>query len=342
MIGYLPSVYNNELIASWLTRLYTYSPYISSISFRKTIFNKSNESLDYHFFNSYNIEFKNLLEEKYGLEYLINNHTLFPYYSAFLTSAKKKEALQKALTLEPNITKQISYPLRQKQALYVKYCPLCIKSHSEPYFDRQAQIEINYCPIHFCHLKNTQLKIDKEKLMEFKSMDQVDFDFNNIEIINENDINIRVAKYITEFLNTEPNYYNDISIGAFLNSRLENSKYIKGKRGGKKNLDLLLSDLNDFYQELETYRINKSRLELILKGKYINVYDILLISFFLKIDVQELTHPFLPSKSQLELFDETVLEMHQQGMNYLQISRKINVDKETIRQIVLGKYKKIK
>lgn len=57
--------------------------------------------------------------------------------------------------------------------------------------------------------------------------------------------------------------------------RIENTIYIKGHRGGKKNLDLLLSDLNDFYQGLETFRINKSRLALIMRGKYINVYDIL-------------------------------------------------------------------
>lgn len=222
-----------------------------------------------------------------------------------------------ALDLQPFISKNISYPLRQGKTLYVRYCPLCVKSHKEPYFVREAQIEINYCPTHFCHYRNTQIKIDKEKLIEFKSMDQVDFDFSNIEIINENDINIRVAKYI----------------------RIENTIYIKGHRGGKKNLDLLLSDLNDFYQGLETFRINKSRLALIMRGKYINVYDILLISFFLHINIQDLIHPYLPPKSQLELFDNKVLDMHKQGKNYLQISKELNVDKETIRQICFfGEY----
>lgn len=338
MIGYLPTIYDGELLGSWISRAYAHSPYISSSSFRKTIFSKENESLDYHFYNSYNSEFKQLLEDTYGLYNLINNHTLFTYYSAFLPTEKKRAALQMALDLQPFISKNISYPLRQGKTLYVRYCPLCVKSHKEPYFVREAQIEINYCPTHFCHYRNTQIKIDKEKLIEFKSMDQVDFDFSNIEIINENDINIRVAKYITEFINAKPNYDNNVPIGAFLSARIENTIYIKGHRGGEKNLDLLLSDLNDFYQGLETFRINKSRLALIMRGKYINVYDILLISFFLHINIQDLIHPYLPPKSQLELFDNKVLDMHKQGKNYLQISKELNVDKETIRQICLGTY----
>ena len=75
-----------------------------------------------------------------------------------------------------------------------------------------------------------------------------------------------------------------------------------------------------------------------MRGKYINVYDILLISFFLHINIQDLIHPYLPPKSQLELFDNKVLDMHKQGKNYLQISKELNVDKETIRQICLGTY----
>ena len=338
MICYLPQIYENELLSSWISRAYAHSPYISSISYRKTIFSKDNESLDYHFYNAYNNEFKELLEAKYGLINLINNHTLFPYYSAFLPLEKKNVALQMALELQPFISKNISYPLRQGKTLYVRYCPLCIKSHYEPYFVIESQVDINYCPIHFCHYRNTQLKIDKEKLMEFKSMDQIDFDFTNIKTIEENDINIRVAKYVSEFINAKPKYDNNVPIGAFLTSRLENSKYIKGKRGGKKNLDLLLSDLNAFYIGLENYRINKSRLALIFRNEYINVYDILLISYFLHINIQDLIHPYLPPVSQLELFDETVLEMYQQGMNYFQISKSLNVDKETIRHICLGHY----
>ena len=76
-----------------------------------------------------------------------------------------------------------------------------------------------------------------------------------------------------------------------------------------------------------------------LRDRYINVYDILLVSMFLQINIQDLTHPYLPPKTQLELFDKQVQEMHKNGMNYLQISKSLMVDKETVRQIIMEKYK---
>ena len=73
-------------------------------------------------------------------------------------------------------------------------------------------------------------------------------------------------------------------------------------------------------------------------GSYINVYDILLIAYFLQINIQDVINPILPHQSQLELFDMKVNEMFRKGMNYMDIARALKTDKEVIRQVILGKY----
>ena len=338
MIRYLPTIYEGELLSSWLLRAFTYSPYISSAPYRQTIFAKPTVSIDWLFYNEYTSEFRELLEEKYGLKYLIEKHTLVPFYSSFFTSEQKNNVMNKAINTEPCITHFLSYPTIHMR--HIKYCPICIQEHIEPFFEREPQvIGINHCPIHKCKYRSTSILLDREKLFEFKSVDLLDFDMSNDEILNEENINIRVARYISKFLHTAPNYDNYIPIGSFLTHKLEGTKYLS-IRGGQRNLDLLLKDLEKFYQGLEFYDLTKWRLSNLLRNRFINIYDIVLIAYFLNVNIQDLTHPYLPPKSQIELFDEKAIEFHKQGFNVNQIAKLLNVNKEVVRQVLLGTYKK--
>ena len=337
MIRYLPQIYENELLSSWLSRAYSHSPYISSASFRHTIIDKPTVSIDWLFYNEYSKDFKKLLNEKYGFKNLIEKHTLVPFYSSFFLSKQKKEVLHKAMNCEPCITHFLSYPTTHMRT--IKYCPKCISEHREPYFALEPQIiGMNYCPIHKCKYRSTNILLDREKLLEFKSMDLIDFDLSPIEQSEEDNINIKVARYIYEFLHTAPNYDNDIPIGLFLRSKLEGTEYMSTRGKQIKNLNQLLSDITEFYKDLEYFELSRWRLCHILMGSYINVYDILLIAYFLHISIQDLINPSLPQKSQLEQFDLTVNEMFMNGMNYMDIARTLKTDKEVIRQVILGKY----
>ena len=338
MIRYLPQIYEEELLFSFLSRLYAHSPYTTSSTFKKSILRRETEAVDYTFYNCFNEETAELLDKKFGIENLIKKHTLVPFYSAFYSREAKNEILQKAIRLEPNISKSLAYPT--EHCGYVRYCPICIKGSGEPYFTREAQIMgADFCPRHFCQYRNANLKVDKEKYISFKSLDQIDFDFSIPKMISESDINIKVSAYVSDFVRAEQNYNRDIPIGSFLTSKIENTKYVSS-RGVQRNLDLLLSDMGSFYEGLEYYKINKSRLANILRNRYMNVFDILLIALFLEIKTDELLHPILPEKSQSELFDEKVNELYRGGMNISRIARETNANKEVIRQILLGAYVK--
>lgn len=251
MIRYLPQIYESELLSSWLSRAYSHSPYISSASFRHTIIDKPTVSIDWLFYNEYSKDFIMLLNKKYGLKNLIEKHTLVPFYSSFFLSKQKKEVLHKAMNCEPCITHFLSYPTTHMRT--IKYCPKCISEHREPYFALEPQIiGMNYCPIHKCKYKNTDIIIDREKLLEIKIYDMSDFDLSEPKTLDKDNINIKVSKYISQFLHTEPNYDNNVPIGSFFTFKLEGTKYLS-KRGGQRNLDLLISDMNEYYSGLDYY-----------------------------------------------------------------------------------------
>ena len=108
--------------------------------------------------------------------------------------------------------------------------------------------------------------------------------------------------------------------------------------GGKeKNLDLIYEDLAKFYEGYELFSMSRRRLAAILRGIEYNTFDILLISFFEGIRADELCNLVNINSDKSEEFDKKVIELHTEGNSYLKISQMMNVDKETIRKIILRK-----
>ena len=91
MIRYLPQIYEEELLFSFLSRLYAHSPYTTSSTFKKSILRRETEAVDYTFYNCFNEETAELLDKKFGIENLIKKHTLVPFYSAFYSREAKNE-----------------------------------------------------------------------------------------------------------------------------------------------------------------------------------------------------------------------------------------------------------
>ena len=73
-----------------------------------------------------------------------------------------------------------------------------------------------------------------------------------------------------------------------------------------------------------------------------NTFDILLIAFFEGISSSELCDGIRVSGNRTEVFDNKVKKLYEEGHNYTQISKILNVNHETIRKIILGIYNKEK
>ena len=116
---------------------------------------------------------------------------------------------------------------------------------------------------------------------------------------------------------------NDISVGQFLHSRMEYTKYLS-PRGEKRYLSLIANDFKAHYEELEQSAITEAwQIEKIFSNYQLHTYDICLVALFLNVPVSDLVKMTLPEKSQAEIFDEQILTLHNQGLNFRQIANKL-------------------
>ncbi|MGO4350130.1 TnsD family Tn7-like transposition protein [Paenibacillus sp. MCAF9] len=95
------------------------------------------------------------LHNRYSVDQLVQNHTLFPYYSYYLNNDKCTQV--KSLMTQGTFTGVVHASLgllagRIKSPTHIKYCPVCFKEESvkcEPYWHRSHQLPgVVLCEIH--------------------------------------------------------------------------------------------------------------------------------------------------------------------------------------------------
>jgi len=340
MIYYFPSLYEDELLTSSISRLYEHSGYTSEITFTNTIFNRGLDSKDYLFYNVYSKDFYTFIKEKYSWKKIICNNTLVYYYSMFMPLDKRKEALRRAINNEVAITHYLNIPSNNGIHNHLKICPLCCKdsfeNNREYYLNRFFQIgEINYCPIHNCKLINLKREIYKGHNNVFINQnDFINSIVNLIEYTDENNIELNLTKYIYKVFKIEPNYHNKVLIGDYLSSKIEFTKYMVSQRGEQRDLTKLFNDLSKFYKDLSSFNLTVSRLANIFRNNYVNVWNVLLIAFYLKIEPEDLINRKLPKYKQYELYDMKVISMFKKGMSIHSIYKKLDANKDVIKKII--------
>jgi hypothetical protein len=84
------------------------------------------------------------------------------------------------------------------------------------------------------------------------------------------------------------------------------------------------SDFEAYYKDLPQSAIREAwQIEKIFSNYQLHTYDICLVALFLGIPVSDLVKITLPERSQSEKFDEQILTLHAQGLNYRQISNQM-------------------
>jgi hypothetical protein len=153
---FFPNLYKDELLFSVLARSYQYSGdenkkhfiydlFDSSTTCASTIFPANIEKL------CENLPFPNA----YSSNYFINNHTLLPYYSPFMTNDRENKLRlimkkEDGTKIFMNSGRAASTVKNEKK---LKYCLLCVdeerETKGESYWHRTHQIEgVKVCPIH--------------------------------------------------------------------------------------------------------------------------------------------------------------------------------------------------
>lgn len=341
MIKFLPTICPNEAAYSFLSRCYSRSGYIWNSGFANEIFERPTASIDCSFLNIFTQGFKELIEERIGFERFLLDHTLFKYYSRFLPLKRRRKVLDIALGNSEYIDQLLPIPLKTNTSS-LRYCPICVNEDRIKYGEAYIHVthtipEITICPTHRCKLIDIEFIATKINNASFVPLEHAITDMDP-DMVNEDNINLKLAAYITEVFNEPLNIAKELIIGNFLSNKLE-SKYIS-PRGEQRYIGKLWEDIQKYYYGLDNFSITKGRLVSVYRNNSFNPYDILLLSMFQNIAPHDLATYTGSSKPKYLAFDNKVKGLYRSGESINKISKIMNVNHEVVRQILLGTYDK--
>lgn len=157
----------------------------------------------------------------------------------------------------------------------------------------------------------------------------------------ENEIERKITEYTSEVFQLALDLQEDVTVGQFLHSRLENTPY-RSIRGEQRNIALLHTDFTEYYQNLtDNWFTELWQIQKVLTGDRVNFYEICLLAHFLNIPAADLVKMKLPEQTQEQRFDEQIFMLHEQGLKYPEIARRLNASYDTVKAIGEGRYGKL-
>lgn len=288
---YLPEIYPDELVYSWLSRYFVYSGCTNNRMLLSQLLYSTKNNPSVEFIGHLSKAAEQQIEEVYSLDDLILKHTMFPQYARFLTAEKRKVALTE-LKCYCDPHKVFTILPRNEKELWLKYCPQCAaedrKAYGETYWHRTHQIRnMMICPIHKCKLVNSEVDIRSEKIFAFNA---AELSVKDTEPVFEyNQKLTKYSQYITKIFMTDLENDSSIPVSAIIYDAMKKSKYMKGQH---RNMELFVADFRDFYAKMglnniaSIYQIQRVMLK---NGSEFSV--ICQIAYFLNIYADNLLHP---------------------------------------------------
>ena len=154
MIAFLPELYSDELVYSWLSRYYVKSGCLSFAYVVEDLYVHQYTRPDIEFLNEMKLDVMELIDRYCNIEQLVQRHTMFSSYGRFLPLERKQEAYEALLRMHGNFNNLLSIPKNQRgTGRFLRYCPICAREdreqHGETYWHRIHQIEgIQICRRH--------------------------------------------------------------------------------------------------------------------------------------------------------------------------------------------------
>lgn len=347
MIAQFPYFYPDELVYSLLARYYERSGYIRYIFAAEDLFQSKTVRPDIEFVNQYTPAALQMITKEIPIEQVIEKHTMFPYYGRFLPKERRNKAFKALVQTQGNYHNLLPMPKRKNGTdRFLRYCPLCIendrKQYGETYWHRLHQLQgIKICSIHGCYLNDSDVVISGKTSPTLISAETAIPEKKNTPLLCENEIERKIVEYSAEVFQSELDLQSDIAIGQFLHSRLENTPY-RSIRGEQRNIALLHTDFTEYYKNLsDNWFTELWQIQKVLTDDRVNFYEICLLALFLNIPAADLVKMKLPELTQEQRFDEQIFKLHEQGLKYPEIARRLNASYNTVKAIGEGKYGKL-
>ncbi|WP_414151437.1 TnsD family Tn7-like transposition protein [Acetobacterium carbinolicum] len=210
MLTFFPFVYKDELLYSAIARYHYYVGNVDSRDTLEELFGTRNTIPHLGIGSNLNYTASQIYEGC-SAKKLIQEHTIYPYYSNFLEKSIQISTTNAILSGAGSdwFTKigiAAGGICRKKSILY---CPICaendIKKYGEPYIHREHQLEgITWCAHHPIALREYPLSLNqKTRRLDFIRFDPERMDFRQLSLCTnprQTEINIKLAKMTYEML----------------------------------------------------------------------------------------------------------------------------------------------
>lgn len=245
MIAFFPEPYPDELLYSVLARYYVRSGYPIYRSAAEDLYRDALITPDMEFLNPLTLDAWQHLTRNQDRKHRIFHHTMFPYYSAFLSQDRQKELLTKLAgnqKVRCDMLRRIGGKEASKGLLF---CPCCakedIKRYGETYWHRTHQIPHLYiCPIHHCRLKYALTLKKGGRTPALLTAQELITVTDEITFVDNKSL-IRLAEYINEVFKTINDVNSPVPVHVFFDSQLAYTPY-KSTRGAQRNITKLTED----------------------------------------------------------------------------------------------------
>lgn len=303
MIGFMPSIYPDELVYSWFCRYFVHSGYTANkMALSDLLYNRHcNPSKE--FIGHLNPRMERVIKGMYPIDKLILEHTMFPEYARFVDGSKKKDAMHRIGDGFSDVHQLFSAKPRGIMDKYLKYCPLCAaedwEQYGEAYWHRKHQIRgMEVCARHQCRLWNSRVPAKSEQTFTLEPAETAIGDGEAVFVGDP--VILEYAAYLEEVFDAPIDFTNNIPISVILYSGMDATPYLSST-GKTRNTKMLADDMQKYYtaagleDTASMYQIQRT-----LLGSRSDFSVVCQIAFFLGMPAGRLVSPSL-SKEQAEV-----------------------------------------
>ena len=292
MIVYLPEIYPDELVYSWLCRYYVHSGCFTHKMALQELYCNRSDNPSKEFIGNLNPQAREAIAQMYPLDMLTLNHTMFPLYARFVPLEQRKNAIYHIGHDSCDVHHLFPVLPRTGEEQYLRYCPLCAAEdrgrYGEAYWHRKHQIRnVRVCTGHGCRLEITDIPIKSERNYKFHPAESMIPDRAATAISDP--LIIRFAAYLETVFDAPLEFGREVPISSVLYYGMSRTKYLKPS-GRSRYTKMLADDMKVFYGQLGVSGIaTVNQIQRVLLGNRFDFSVVCQIAFFLGMDAEELT-----------------------------------------------------
>ena len=186
MLTFFPTIYEDELLYSAISRYRERMGILSSQAFLKELYGQRLTTYSINFPLHIESLISNMpVESLISADAIIRKHTLYPFYTAFLNDERSKEIYNEMLNGKSTRIEAMAGILTSKIKFftYLRYCPSCYREdigrYGESFWRRLHQVPgVLICPKHLCPLIESNVLANNLR-REFVSPNEINIVLGN-------------------------------------------------------------------------------------------------------------------------------------------------------------------